>query len=463
VTFHPILARQLKKCGIVEDGPISAAQLQELLARIDRTYRDAETDRYTLERSFEISSSEMQASFEERRRMETERVALLAAKEAADQASQHKAMLLANVSHEMRTPLNALLGVVEILRGTDLDDEQRGLLKIAQTGGDALVTAIGDILDTAKIESSGLEMTLAPFAPAQVVTDTVALLGNHARECGLTLTCDVDDEVAPRLLGDAGRFRQVVLNLTSNALKFTERGGSVAVRLRVPEHDEEGAALELSVTDTGIGIGADDQARLFKRFSQVDGSSRRRYGGTGLGLSICKRIVEAHRGAITVTSTPGVGSTFRALLRFAWPDDATAAPAPAPDAARSAGPLRLLVAEDNAINRMVILRLLGQLGYTATAVEDGAQAVRELARAPFDVVLMDIQMPVMDGLEAMRVIRARPSARQPRIIAVTANASAADAAACAAAGADAFVTKPVSLAALERALAPALHATDARA
>jgi len=393
--------------------------------------------------------------FDERKRQE---IALLEAQRAAEAASEAKATFLANMSHEIRTPMNGVLGVLHLLKSETLSAEGRHLLDEALSCGQMLAELLNDVIDFSKIEAGRLELAYEPVDPAALTEGVVRLLKPNAEGKGLAMLCEVEPGVG-WVRADPVRLRQALFNLVGNAVKFTERG-SVKIKCRAPRPGR----LRFEVIDTGVGIPAEVQGRVFQRFDQGDASTTRRFGGSGLGLAITQKLAELMSGEVGFNSEEGLGSTF-------WFDVAAEPAQSVAPSAEAVDPvlegLRVLVVEDNATNRMIATKLLESLGADVATAADGYLGVETAARGGFDLILMDVQMPGIDGLEAARRIRALggAAARAP-IVALTANVLAHQRRAYLDAGMDGVVGKPISPGALLREIArlsPAAPACDENA
>ncbi|HKR89097.1 MAG TPA: ATP-binding protein [Phenylobacterium sp.] len=384
--------------------------------------------------------------------------ALIQARDEAEAANRAKSAFLATVSHEIRTPLNGLLGMAQAMARGPLEPVQRERLDIIRQSGEGLLAILNEVLDLSKIEAGKLTLEDGEFDVVELAEAACATFRAVAEGKDLSLALKVSPSARSVYRGDPMRVRQIVYNLVGNALKFTDRGGvTIAVARR-------GAALLLQVRDTGIGMTAEQQANLFRAFEQAETSTTRRYGGTGLGLAICRDLVELMGGRIRARSAPGRGSRFLVSLPLPKLEpEQRAAPAPAPieEPAELDRPIRVLAAEDNKVNQLVLKTLLNQVSVDPVIVGDGRAAVEAWAREPWDLILMDVQMPVMDGPAATQEIRAREQAegraRTP-IVALTANAMEDQVARYRAAGMDDFVAKPIAASRLFAALQAALDA-----
>jgi signal transduction histidine kinase/ActR/RegA family two-component response regulator len=413
----------------------------------------------------------------EKRRIEGQNTDIELLLKDAQESSRLKSEFLANMSHEIRTPMNGVLGMTELALGTGLDSEQREYVEAAQQSAASLLSLLNEILDFSKIDAGRLELESIAFSPAECVLGAIKTLTGTAHQKALDMECSIAPEVPEIILGDPTRLRQILLNLIGNSIKFTERG-TIRIEVVVEGHEEAEVTLRFSVSDTGIGIPAENQRFIFDAFRQADGSTTRKHGGTGLGLAICTRLVDMMGGRIWVESEVDAGSKFFFTGRFRRTEPGQKPKPGAADDWRAANGvqaaaqrgvlcmqqtgLRILVVEDNAVNQRVVTRLLEKQGNSVRIAGNGREALAAFDQQPFDLILMDVQMPEMDGLEASARIREREKVNGGRvaILALTAYAMKGDAERCLAAGMNGYISKPVRSEELFSAIDQVLGAHD---
>ncbi len=367
----------------------------------------------------------------------------------AESAAEARTLFLANMSHEIRTPLNGVIGMASLLQGEQLSHEAKKHVKVIQSCSETLLATINDILDFTKLDAGKVDLEEKPFSLSEVIEASADIVRQAIETKGLDLVIS-GEQPSDDYLGDPLRLKQVLVNLLANACKFTERG-SIQIDTNITSTANQRAQIQLRVVDTGIGISQEAQQSLFSPFVQADASTTRKFGGTGLGLAISKKIIDQMGGQISVSSDLGQGAVFFIDLNF--PTTLRVKTHAADSVASDISPnLRVLLAEDNKVNQTVATRMLAKLGLEPTVANNGQEAMREVQANDFDLVLMDLQMPTMDGLEATQLIRELPGIQQPKIIALTANATAEDRARCIEAGMDDFLPKPIRLEDLKSAI-----------
>lgn len=451
--YSRTLQRQLRKLNLSADQAPDTDTWQQFLKKVDTTYTEYRNGRYLMERSLDLSSQEMQALNESLKQESQEKIEAL-------KKSQEKSRFLANMSHEIRTPMNGVLGMLDLLSQTALNEKQHDYLYTAQSSSELLLEVINSVLDLSKVESGKLTLEKTPFQLSKMTQETTLLFSGSAKKKGLELLHTLPEIDHDMFYGDPIRMRQVLGNLIGNAIKFTNTG-SVELLVEQLTTTSENSTLRFTVNDTGMGISKPQQAAIFSAFTQADESTTRQYGGTGLGLTISQELIKLMGGHIGVDSTPDNGSSFffeltleKAPINQPQLSDSVQKKQPRATAShRKTG--HLLLVEDNLINIKVASAILRKLGYSFDTAQDGLAAVKQLEAHVYDVVLMDCQLPEIDGYEATRRFRAFEQQRgetHTPVIALTANAMQDDKQICINAGMDDYLSKPIAMDVIDKKL-----------